>query len=165
MKIHSTFVTPALSLALTAEEKSASACRLVLTPRDVAAVARQLSLTEGRVRQWRRAGEGSPTLTQIFAAPAFGAALLASAGPMLGAIDLGTVSIRERLYLAMVALGEATRASAGKRGLDDYSEEELKEQAQRARDLEREGKAIADACERELVERRQRALEASKGVR
>lgn len=105
MKPHTTFVAPALSLALTPAEKSASVCRLVLTPSEVASVARQLDLTPGRVRQWRRAGEGSPTLAQLFAAPAFGAALLA-------------------------------------------------EQARRARDLEREGKAIADACERELANRR-----------
>lgn len=164
MKSHTSIVSPSLALALTPQEKSASACRVALRAVSVSVVARQLELTDGRVRQWRRAGEGSPSLVQIFEAPEFGAALLASVPLYLGPGRRLDLPVRERLYVAMVALGDLTRASAGKRDLSDYSSEELLEQSRRARDLEREGKAIADACEEELLRRRQAPAE-DKGAR
>jgi hypothetical protein len=151
--------------ALTPAAKSASACRLAFACVDAAAVARALALTPARVRQWQRDGEGSPRLDQIFAAPRFARALLASAAIFVEPADVGEVPIRERLYSAMVTLGALVAASGRGRDLSDYSDSELAEQATRARDLEREGKAIADACERELIARRQRAQQADKGVR
>lgn len=141
MKSHTPIFAPLPALALASvdvrHERSARACREALALCSAGVVAHRLRCHEDLVRRWAR-GQGSPTLTQVLAAPErFVLALLAAAGRVYSPpVEVVEVPPAERLRLILVTLA-ALLASTGHRDqLDQYSDEELAERDRQYADIE-----------------------------